>query len=114
MTTINLPSGATVTLRDPKTIKSGERDKALRGLNLTDDNQLDTIFDLTWRVASVLIESWSFDLIPPSIKPESLDELTLEDADALRGEIVPFIEQLMPKFDRTEKAAADPKAPTDN
>jgi hypothetical protein len=114
MTTINLPSGATVTLRDPRTIKSGERDKALRGLNLSDDNQLDTIFDLTWRVASVLIESWSFDLIPPSIKIESLDELTLEDADVLREEIVPFIEKLIPKFTRTEQAAADPKAPTDN
>ena len=114
MTTIKLPSGESVTLRDVSSIKSGERDRALRGLNLTNDNQLDTVLDLTWRVASVLIEEWSFDLIPPSIKPESLDELTIDDADVLREAIVPFIEQLMPKFNRTEQGAADPKAPIEN
>jgi hypothetical protein len=114
MTQIKLPSGATVTLRDPKKVKSGERDRALRGLNLADENQLDVMLDITWRVASVLIEEWSYDLLPPTIKPESLDELDLEDADALRIEIMPLVTQLIPKFGRTDEAAADPKAPTDN
>lgn len=114
MTVLNLPSGATVTLRDPRHVKSGERDRALRGLNLNDENQLDLMLDITWRVAAVLIEEWSFDLLPPAIKPESLDELTLEDADALREAIVPLIETLVPKFSKTPESAADPKAPTAN
>lgn len=114
MSVLTLPSGATVTLRDVKTIKSGERDRAFRGMDVVDAAEMDLIMSLSWRVAALMITEWSFDLLPPNVKLESLDELDLDDADALRSAIMPFVNQLTPKFNKTPLGDADPKAPTED
>jgi hypothetical protein len=39
-----------------------------------------------FQLLSLLIEEWSLDLLPPSVRPDSLGELDLADYDALSVE----------------------------
>lgn len=99
---VKLPSGATATFRDAKTLKVKDRrtimvaagDETLstieRGLNMKD------------ALIAVLIEEWSFDLLPPSVKRESLDELSIEDYDALSAEADKAMPILYPSNDSNE------------
>ena len=114
--TISLPSGNTVTLRDAKEFKQKDRAKIYDGA-ATD--QLETLsggMALIDRILSVLIEEWSFDLIPPGIKIDSLGELSIPDYDRLTDEAQSALSSLFPQLKETDSTAgdADPKAITEN
>jgi hypothetical protein len=106
---IKLPSGASVTLRDVKTLKHKDRraitiaagddtlSKVERGLNMKD------------ALLSLLIEEWSLDLLPPSVRPDSLGELDLADYDALSEEGEKAMAVLYPNKDTD-----DVNSPLDN
>ena len=113
--TILLPSGATVDIRDAASIKQGDRRKVYAVINpdLADSN-LKTGMQVIDSVMALMIESWSLDLIPPSVKIESLDELSLADYDRLQEEATTYMSHLFPALDKTVEAEADPKAPTEN
>ena len=55
-----------------------------------------------------------FDLIIPSVKLDTLGELTMEDYDFLVEETKDAQKSLFPKLAKTEETEKDPKAPTDN
>lgn len=82
--TITLPSGATATLRDPKTLKAKDRRKIYELAN----EQSGLLQNLTMMEATiaVMVENWSLDLILPSISFKSIGELSLNDYDFLMGE----------------------------
>lgn len=113
--TITLPSGANVTLRDPKEFKQKDRVKIYDG---TPTDQLETLsggMALIDRILSVLIDSWSFDLIPPAIKIESLGELSIPDYDRLTDEAQSALTSLFPQLKESDTAVeVDPKAIMDN
>jgi len=110
--TITLPSGATVVLRDPATLKVKDRTRVfaaadgkegiLQALSLTDG------------IIACMVESWSFDLIPPSINIESLGELSMQDYDALSAKAQVAQSVLFPTLAKTVENEADPKATTEN
>ena len=79
---IKLPSGNTATIKDPKSLKQGDRKKIMVIAGKT-DNAIETGLAIVDTLLSILIEEWSFDLVPPSVKVTSLDELSIEDYDAL-------------------------------
>lgn len=79
--TITLPSGATVTLRDPKTLLAKDRRKIYELAN-EQSGLLQTLTMLEATMA-IIIESWSLDLILPSINFKSIGELGLNDYDFL-------------------------------
>jgi hypothetical protein len=112
---ITLPSGNTVTLRDAKEFKQKDRVKIYDG---TPTDQLETLsggMALIDRILAVLIEEWSFDLIPPSIKIESLGELSIRDYDRLTDEAQNALSALFPQLKNDDPAIeADPKAITEN
>jgi len=110
--TITLPSGATVKLRDPKTLKQKDRVKVYSGTDATESvtNGL-TLLD---NFMSVMIEDWSFDLLPPNIKIDSLGELDIADYDALRIEVEKDLPALFPSLTKNEATVDDPKVLTDN
>ena len=56
--TITLPSGITVTLRDPKTIKYGDRKKLYKTIDI-DGSDLTRALAMNDALISILIESWS-------------------------------------------------------
>jgi hypothetical protein len=110
---INLPSGATATLRDPRTLKQKDRQKVLLSIN-SESSNVATAVSFTDSAIAVLIEEWSFDLIPPAVKVESLGELSIADYDALAEAANEAIQFLFPQLRQTAETEADPKATTAN
>lgn len=104
---VNLPSGATVTLRDPKTLKQKDRARIFKaGSNGDGLDIMDTLI-------SILIEEWSFDLLLPSIKIEMLGELDIPDYDVLSKEAEAAQAVLFPTLSEPV-GNVDPKATTLN
>ena len=97
MKKVTLPSGNTVTLRDPKTLKVKDRKKILKAAGEQDTTiaQGLTIID---GLIAMLIEDWSFDFIVPSVKIDSLDELDIADYDRLSEEAESARAVLFPTF----------------
>ena len=104
---VNLPSGATATLRDPKSLKQKDRAR----LYVTDSNGSDIANGVAVmnNLIAVLIEEWSFDLVPPSVKIDSLGELSIGDYDALQEHAEAAMPLLFPKLQ--DSTDSDPKAP---
>jgi hypothetical protein len=111
---ISLPSGATVTFKDPNSLRIKDRKKVMRVTDEAEGGDLSKAMALTDALLAMLIEDWSFDLIIPSVKVDTLGELTMEDYDFLVEETKDAQKSLFPKLGQTEETEADPKAPTDN
>lgn len=108
---VKLPSsGATVTLRDPKTLKQKDRKKVY----VDGDVTISTGLQMIENILAVLIESWSLDLLLPSVDINSLGELELEDYDVLEQEAKDAMPALFPRLNKSPENEADPKATTDN
>lgn len=107
---IKLPSGATAVLRDPATLLMKDRNKvmALAG----EHEGLMQAVATTNGIIAVMVESWSFDLIPPNIKVTSLEELSPKDYEALTSECLVAQDYLFPNV--SIEGAEDPKANTAN
>jgi hypothetical protein len=105
---INLPSGNTATLRDPKTLKQKDRAKLYE---VEVDGSVKSGMAMMDRLIAVLIEEWSFDLILPAVRIEMLGELDIADYDFLSAEAEKAMAVLFPALAKTEAADADPKAP---
>jgi hypothetical protein len=100
---IKLPSGATATLREASELRQKDRDKLYP--ILTEANA-ESASHLAKTLIAILVEEWSFDLLPPSVKLDSLGELTLGDYDALEAEATAIMPALFPAL----KDVTDPKA----
>ena len=107
---ITLPSGATVKLRDPKTLLMKDRNKVLATAGA--EEGLMQAVALQNGLISVMVVEWSLDLIPPNVRIASLDELSPNDYDALATEAALAQDYLFPSL--TEASALDPKANTAN
>lgn len=111
--TITLPSGATVKLRDPKTLLMKDRNKVME-IQSKADTQIMQAVALQNGVISVMVVEWSFDLIPPSVRLASLEELTPADFDALASEVDEAVNYMFPSIIETAETINDPKASTAN
>ena len=109
---IILPSGTSVTLKDPKTLLMKDRNKVLQIAN--DQDGIMQAVALQNGLIAVLIQEWSFDLILPSIRIDSLGELTPMDYETLATEAANAQEYLFPNMTKTDASEADPKATTAN
>ena len=106
--TITLPSGATVELRDPEELLKKDRDKVLSyASELEGVMRAVAIQD---GIIAVSVASWSFDLIPPSVKLDSLGELKPKDYQALIEATQETVKYLFSDFGVSD----DPKATTAN
>jgi hypothetical protein len=108
---IKLPSGALVTLKDPKTLKVKDRKRVLRASEV-EGGELSKAIALSDALIAMLIESWTFDLLIPSVKLDSLDELEMADYDALVEMTKEAQEVLFPSLAKTDENEANPKATT--
>jgi hypothetical protein len=111
MNTVTLPSGATVTLKDAEDLLSGDRDDLLIA---GDKHETNTGKGIAFNKAllAAVIESWSLDLIPPSIQIDSLRKLSIKDINFLTEAVKPYLDVIFPELVKTEENKADPKAPT--
>jgi len=108
---IKLPSGAWVQLRDPHTLRRGDRQKVLRQVQDT-ENDMAMGLDMINGLLRVLVIDWSYDLPLPDKSPESLDLLPLEDDDALSEAIEPIRKLIFPEKP-DPKDVKDPASPTE-
>ena len=111
---IKLPSGATVTLKDPKGFKVKDRKKVMTIADETKGGDLTKAMALADALIALLVEEWSFDLIPPSVKLDSLGELDMIDYDYLVEQTKDAQKYLFPNLAETPETEADPKARTAN
>jgi hypothetical protein len=110
---IKLPSGATVTLKDPSLLRVSDRKKVLKSAEV-EGGDMTRALALSDALIAMLVIEWSFDLIIPSVKVESLDNLEMRDYDALVEHTKDAQSYLFPTLSDTDKNEADPKAPTAN
>ncbi|MFF1284305.1 hypothetical protein ACFVY4_26635 [Streptomyces sp. NPDC058299] len=110
---ITLPSGAWVQLRDPATLRRGDKQKAMRAVQ-DEGGDLSQALDLINGLLQVLIIDWSYPFPVPGETPASLDLVPLEDDDALSEAIEPARQMLFPsKPDpKDAKDAASPTEPS--
>lgn len=108
MKEIKLPSGNTVKLRDPKSLKVKDRKKVLRAAGMEDTAVAQGLSVIDGLIA-MMVEEWSFDLLPPSVDIKSLDELDIPDYDALSKEAESARNVLFPSF----ADDSDPDSPKD-
>jgi len=108
---VKLPSGATATLKDPKSLKVKDRKRVLKASEV-DGGELSKAIALSDALIAMLIEEWSFDLMIPAIKLDSLDELEMGDYDALVECTKEAQEVLFPSLAKTDENEANPKATT--
>ena len=108
---ITLPSGATVTLKDPQNLRVKDRKRVLKSAE-TEGGDLSRALALGDALIAMLVEDWSFDLHIPSIKIDNLDELEMKDYDALVDETKDAQKYLFPNLSETDENEADPKALT--
>ena len=111
--TIKLPSGAEVTLRDPKELRVKDRKKIFQNAAKAEEGIMQAL-SLTDGLIAVLIESWSLDLIIPSVRISSIDELEMADYDFLVEETKEAQKVLFPALANTEANEKDAESPLEN
>jgi len=109
--TIKLPSGNTVVLKDLSTLKVGDRKRVIKATD-KQEGDLSKAMALGDALIAMMIEKWSFDLILPSVRLETLDELSMADYDALTEATKDVQNSLFPSLTDSPANEADPKAPT--
>jgi hypothetical protein len=112
-TKITLPSGATVTIKDPSGLRVKDRNRVIKaGDGLTGEIAKGLAFSEA--LIATIVEDWSFDLLIPSVKSDSLEELEIADYDALVKASEDISSILFPTLAKNEKNEADPKATTES
>lgn len=109
---IKLPSGAWIQLKDPHTLRRGDRQKVLRAVQ-DPESLMASGLDMVNGLLQVLVIDWSYALPIPSESPGSLDLLPLEDDDAITEAIEPIRKMLFPEKPDPVKDAKDPASPTE-
>ena len=110
---VKLPSGNTVTLKDPTSLRVKDRKRIIKASDSA-QGELGKAIALGEELIAILVDSWSFDLLPPSVKIESLDELEIADYDALIEASGDISKLLFPGLAKTTENEADPKVTTEN
>lgn len=114
---IKLPSGAWVQLRDAKTLRRGDKKKALKMVPVDENASMSLAMphEMADGVLAVLVIDWSYPLPLPSESVESLDLLPIEDDEALKKAVAAAQKLLFPEMpDATDaKQRQDPASPTE-
>jgi hypothetical protein len=109
---VTLPSGGWAVFKDASTLRVKDRKKVLR--NASAEEGLMQALSIVDGLIAILVEEWSFDLILPSVKINSLEELTMGDYDVLAEEAGKAQKMLFPSLAKTEETEADPESPFGN
>jgi hypothetical protein len=110
---VTLPSGGWVQLRDPHTLRRGDKQRAMRAVKDTDAGDLSQALDLINGLLTVLIVDWSYEFPVPSQTPGSLDLIPLEDDEALSEAVEEARGLLFPGKPDPAKDAKDAASPTE-
>lgn len=105
--------GSWVQIRDPHTLKSGDKRRVLRAIR---DNAEagEVALSMLDAIATVAVEAWSLQLPVPSQDIKVLDLMEIGDYDKLSNLLGPTQEALFPTpVEETPEQAEDPASPTE-
>lgn len=109
---ISLPSGATVTIKDATELKVKDRNRIMRAGDK--DTSAEKGIAIGNALLATIIEDWSYDLLIPSVKEDSIEELPIPDYVALMKETDNLTKQLFPDLNDTDENRANPDSPLEN
>ena len=109
---ITLPSGATVTLKEAAELKVKDRNRIM--LAGDEDTQAAKGIAIGNALLAAIIEAWSFDLLIPSVKVDSIEELSIPDYTALMKETENLTKELFPDLADTDENKLNPDSPLEN
>jgi hypothetical protein len=109
MPTVTLPSGHTVELRDPASLKRKDRKALLFEVASLPDGTPDFVRGITGMevLLRTAISGWSFDV---PVTAEALDDLSLADDNALQAAFDEWYAGVRPDFSPSVDAAGRPVA----
>jgi hypothetical protein len=112
---ITLPSGNWIQLKDAKTLRRGDKKRALAAVAGDTEKLMAMAYDMADGLLAVLVIDWSYDLPIPSQSLESLDLLPIEDDEALMKAIEPAQALVFPQpaNPADPKQVEDPASPTE-
>jgi hypothetical protein len=109
---ISLPSGATVTIKDASELKVKDRTRIMTAGDGESESRRGVA--LGNALLAVIIKEWSYDLLIPSVKEDSIGELPIPDYVALMELTEDYTNKLFPDLVGSAENEADPKAITEN
>ena len=109
---ITLPSGATVTIKDASELKVKDRNRIM--LAGDEGSQAAKGIAIGNALLTAIVEDWSYDLLIPSVKEDTIDELPIPDYVALMKETDNLTKELFPDLNDTVENSLDPKVTTEN
>ena len=109
---INLSSGATVTIKDAANLKVKDRNRIVLAGNGASDAEKGIAIGNALLVT--IIEDWSYDLMVPSVKEESIEELPIKDYVELMKHTEDLTKDLFPDLADTDKNRTNPDSPLEN
>lgn len=109
-----MPSGNWIELRDWRDLRRGDKKRAMSAITDT-DRHIASAYELTDALLGVLVANWSYELPLPSISPQSLELLPIEDDDTITKMILPAMNGISGvKPNNADPAQAeDPASPTE-
>lgn len=114
---VELPSGGWAELRDPKEIRAKHRKRVMDQLNIErmQSGVGGIAFDMSDGLILMMVEKWDIPYLPgvvrPIDSPDSVDELTIPDYDALTDRLEPAREAIFPTPATVDQAGV-PGSPT--
>ena len=109
---ITLISGATVTIKDAADLKVKDRNRIMRAGDK--DTSAEKGIAIGNALLSTIIVEWSYDLMVPSVKEDSIEELPIKDYVELMKQTEDLIKDLFPDLADTDKNKLNPDSPLDN
>lgn len=106
---ITLPSGATVTIKDAEDLKVKDRNRIMRAGD--GNSSAERGIAIGNALLSAIVEDWSYDLLIPSAKDESIEELPIKDYVALMKETESLTKDLFPDLADTDINKMNPDSP---
>jgi hypothetical protein len=109
---ITLPSGATVTLKEAAELKVKDRNRIMVAGD--EDTQAKKGIAIGNALLAAIIQDWSFDLMIPSVKVDSIEELSISDYTMLMKETENLTKELFPDLNDTDENKQNPDSPLEN
>ena len=108
---ITLTSGATVTIKDANDLKVKDRNRIMRAGDK--DTSAEKGIAIGNALLSAIIEDWSYDLLVPSVKEDSIEELPIKDYVELMKQTEDLTKDLFPDLADNDKNKLNPDSPLD-
>ena len=108
---ITLKSGATVTLKDANDLKVKDRNRIMRAGDKGTDAEKGIAIGNA--LLTTIIQEWSYDLMIPSVKEDSIEELPITDYVELMKHTEDLTKDLFPDLADNDKNKLNPDSPLD-